>query len=152
MRYFRKNWTGKIAGWILVMETKCRDDWSREFLPVIRPETSKKPEDTFLNEFMGLPLINTEKDEFENYVYSEPTVISDPKTFNPIIWWNDAKAVYPSLYLYVFDILAIPAMSVEYERVFSSIKKLITPERNRLAEEIIEVFECLKNWWDRGLI
>ena len=34
----------------------------------------------------------------------------------------------------------------------TSTKKLITPERNRLAEEIIEASECLKNWWDRGLI
>ena len=30
--------------------------------------------------------------------------------------------------------------------------KLITPERNRLAEKIIEASECLKNWWDRELI
>jgi hypothetical protein len=43
-------------------------------------------------------------------------------------------------------------MFAEYKRVFSSTKKLITPERNRLAEEIIEASECLKNWWDRGLI
>ena len=46
----------------------------------------------------------------------------------------------------------IPAMSAECERVFSSAKKLITPERNRLNEQIIEASECLKNWWDRGLI
>jgi hypothetical protein len=43
-------------------------------------------------------------------------------------------------------------MSAECERVFSSAKKLITPERNRLHEEIIEASECLKNWWDNGLI
>ena len=43
-------------------------------------------------------------------------------------------------------------MSAEYEKVFSSTKKLITPERDRLAEEIIEASECLKNWWGRGLI
>ena len=43
-------------------------------------------------------------------------------------------------------------MSAEYEKVFSSTKKLINPERNRLAEEIIEASECLKNWWDCGLI
>jgi hypothetical protein len=43
-------------------------------------------------------------------------------------------------------------MSAECERVFSSTKKLITPERNRLAEDIIEASECLKNWWDHGLI
>jgi hypothetical protein len=34
----------------------------------------------------------------------------------------------------------------------SSTKKLMTPERNRLSEESIEASECLKNWWDRGLI
>jgi hypothetical protein len=62
------------------------------------------------------------------------------------------KSIFPSLHLYAFDTLAIPAMSVECEIVFSSTKKLITPERNRLAEEIIEASECLKNWWDRGLI
>ena len=43
-------------------------------------------------------------------------------------------------------------MLAECERVFSSAKKLITPERNRLHEQIIEASECLKNWWDRGLI
>jgi hypothetical protein len=41
----------------------------------------------------------------------------------------------------------------EYEKgVFSSIKKFITPERNRFMEEVIEASECLKTWWERGLI
>jgi hypothetical protein len=43
-------------------------------------------------------------------------------------------------------------MSAECERMFSSAKKLISPERNRLHERMIEASECLKNWWDRGLI
>jgi hypothetical protein len=78
--------------------------------------------------------------------------IMDPKTFNPIFWWNDLKAAFPSLHLYACDTLSIPVMSVEYERVFSNTEKLITPERNRLAEDIIEASEYLKNWWDRQLI
>jgi hypothetical protein len=40
----------------------------------------------------------------------------------------------------------------ECERVFSSTKKLVTPERNRLYVDILEAFECLKNWRDHGLI
>jgi hypothetical protein len=37
-------------------------------------------------------------------------------------------------------------------RVFSSTKRLLAPERSRLAPDIIEASEYLKNWWDRGLI
>ena len=58
---------------------------------------------------------------------------------NPAI----SASIYPGL---------IPAMSAECEHVFSSAKKLITPERNRLNEQIIEASECLKNWWNCGLI
>ena len=43
-------------------------------------------------------------------------------------------------------------MSTECERVFSSTKKLLTPERNRLTEDIIEACECLKAWWKKDLI
>jgi hypothetical protein len=35
-------------------------------------------------------------------------------------------------------------MSTECERVFSSAKKLIVPERSRPGEDIIEACECLK--------
>lgn len=43
-------------------------------------------------------------------------------------------------------------MSAEYDRVFGNTKELITLERNRLAEDIIEASESLKNWCDRQLI
>jgi len=43
-------------------------------------------------------------------------------------------------------------MSAECDRVFSSTKKLISAGRDRLEEDITEASECLKNWWDRGLI
>jgi hypothetical protein len=43
-------------------------------------------------------------------------------------------------------------MSTECERVFSSAKKLITPERDQLEEDIIEACECLKAWWRNSLI
>jgi len=94
---------------------------------------------------MGLPTIDINTDELERYAYHDPTFISNPKTFNPIAWWNDSRETFPLLYLYAFDTLAIPAMSAEFERVFSGTKKLITPERNCLAEDIIEALECLKD-------
>jgi hypothetical protein len=50
------------------------------------------------------------------------------------------------------DMLAVPAMSAECERVFSSAKKMITAERNRLSQDIIQACECLKAWWDNGFM
>jgi hypothetical protein len=99
---------------------------------------------------MGLPQ-DDEVNEFTKY-NQDVTPVSNLTTFNPIKWWDNAKTDFPTLHLWAFDTLVIPAMSAECERVFSSAKKLITPERNRLHKQIIEASECLKNWWDRGLL
>ena len=50
-----------------------------------------------------------------------------------------------------FDILSIPAMSSETERVFSGTKLTLSPARNRLGEDIIEATECLNRWYKAGL-
>ena len=134
------------------MEIHCRETWTTEFKPLAPPLQQRGLDDTFLYQLLGLPDIDTKRDEFDRYARHEPTSIDNPKTFNPITWWNDSKVAFPSLHLFAWDTLSIPAMSAECERVFSSCKKLITPERNRLAEDIIEASECLKNWWDIGLI
>jgi hypothetical protein len=42
-----------------------------------------------------------------------------------------------------YDFMSIPAISAEYERVFNSIKRIITDDRNRLREDIIEASEYL---------
>ena len=97
-----------------------------------------------INPFSKRPSIN---DFFPSY-----TLFHTANHVFLISWWNDAKMAFLSLHLYAFDTLAIPAMSVEREGVFSSTKKPIIPERNRLTEDIIEASGCLKNWWDCGLI
>ncbi len=51
-----------------------------------------------------------------------------------------------------FDFLAIPAMSSECERVFSSCAKETTPESSRLTGQMLWHQECLKNWQRRGAI
>jgi hypothetical protein len=90
-------------------------------------------------------LLENNRDKFTRY-NSIFESVRDLKIFNPIVWWNNSRLDFPTLYLWAFDTLVIPAMSAEYERVFSGIKKLITPERNRLYIDIIKASECLKNW------
>jgi hypothetical protein len=50
------------------------------------------------------------------------------------------------------DTFAWPATSCECERAFSRTEKLITPERNVLVDNIIEALECLRVWWNNGLV
>src|SRR3954447_15117774 len=59
---------------------------------------------------------------------------------------------YPTLFQYALDTLAIPATATECESTFSSAKKLVTPERDRLADDVIEACKCLKAWWECGVI
>ena len=65
--------------------------------------------------------------------------------------WKDSKEAYPS-FTYTLGTLFQYQRCPQNARGFSSTKKLITPERNRLAEDIIEASECLKNWWGHALI
>jgi hypothetical protein len=44
------------------------------------------------------------------------------------------------------DVLSIPAMSADPERLFSSAKITIINRRNRLGIDAIEALECLKSW------
>jgi hypothetical protein len=151
MARFQKTWIGILEEWIPVMEANCRDVWITIFLPLIPENKPQDYDDSDLREIIGI-LDSNERDEFRKYAYTNPTVVTNLKTFNPINWWYDSRFQFPSLHFWAFDTLAIPVMSAECERVFSSAKKLITPERSRLHVEIIEASECLKNWWDYGLI
>ena len=50
------------------------------------------------------------------------------------------------------DILSIPAMSDEPERVFSGARRTISWDRIRLGVSNIEKTQCLKSWIASGVI
>ena len=56
------------------------------------------------------------------------------------------RTAYPNLHKMTIDILSIPAMSAEPERLFSGAKITVTERRNRLGVDTIEYLECLKSW------
>ena len=71
---------------------------------------------------------------------------------NLIAWWREQEPSFPLLATLAYTILAIPVMSAECERVFSSAKLLITPNRNRLSADTIKWSECLRNWYNNKVI
>lgn len=87
-------------------------------------------------------------DEYDRYCALPP----DDRVKNPLEWWRDHEKAYPVLSQLAFDLLSIPGMSSECERVFSQAKKLITAERNRFKSDMVEAEECTKNWLAHGLV
>ena len=71
----------------------------------------------------------------------------DTKTFNPTEWWAGMAEPddFSTLFQFAPDTLCYSAMLIECERVFSSTKNFITPERNALAEDIIEAYKCIES-------
>jgi hypothetical protein len=62
------------------------------------------------------------------------------------------RQCWPQLSYMAIDILSIPAMSDEPERVFSRARRTITWERGQMDPETIEMTECLKHWKRSGVL
>jgi hypothetical protein len=100
------------------------------------------------NSFLKLSSKRRLTDKYDRYYALPP----DDTVKNPLEWWRDHEKAYPGLSQLAFDLLSIPGMSSECERVFSQAKKLITAERNRFKSDMVEAEECTKNWLTHGLV
>jgi len=88
------------------------------------------------------------KDELEHFISTTIIAIENLR-----LWWLQPQSDYPQLSIMALNLLAIPAMSSEVERVFSSTGLMLTDRRNRLKEDVIEAAECMKSWQaDSGLV
>jgi hypothetical protein len=82
------------------------------------------------------------QDEYDAYCAAPPLSKKSP---NLIQYWDGQTLISPSLSRIALDLLSIPAMTAECERVFSNSKILISDRRNRLKDDIIEASECLNH-------
>ncbi|EAQ91904.1 hypothetical protein CHGG_00139 [Chaetomium globosum CBS 148.51] len=67
-----------------------------------------------------------------------------------LAWWIGNQARFPRLSLMAFDLLSIPVMSSECERVFSSARLTVGLNRYNLSDNSINMVESLKQWLKRG--
>jgi hypothetical protein len=72
---------------------------------------------------------------------------------SPLAWWlrEEQQQRYPRLSKMAIDILSIPAMSAEPERVFSGARRTIAWDRCQLGGRTVERGECMKNWIKSGI-
>jgi hAT family C-terminal dimerisation region len=106
---------------------------------------------TLLEAFLHRDPMQQSEDEFQQWI-ATPAIADTAQCSNLLRWHFKNQDSYPTLHQLALDTLIIPAISTECERVFNSAKKLLTPMRSCLKEDIIEATECLKAWWDCGMI
>jgi hypothetical protein len=68
-------------------------------------------------------------------------------------WWcqDVQRKRWPRLSYMAIDILSIPAMSDELERVFSGARCTVSWDRGQMEAETLEKVECLKHWKRSGI-
>ena len=85
------------------------------------------------------------RDEYDDYLK-----IPVARHNSPLEWWRQHEEQYPALSKMAFDLLSVPLMSAECEKVFLAAKLLITDKRNRMKDDVIEVCTLLRHWLKEG--
>jgi len=153
MKYFEDKWTGSESNFLRTAKPKVKKLWDdvykRENV-VIRPQSppSRASSVDYLENILSqvAPQLaaptrtSSRKDQYAQY-------LDEPVSKIPIMeYWRSKESEWPQLATMAFDFLAVPAMSSECERVFSSCAKQTTPESSRLTGRLLWHQECLNNW------
>lgn len=75
-----------------------------------------------------------------------------PHDVNPLTWWRDNQHNYPILKHLAFDVLAAPASTAADERLFSMAGNVVNEQRPHTQEELAQAVQCLRSWYQGGLI
>lgn len=158
VKYLKQNWEKK---WIRPATQAVKRLWdtfkTQGFTISTRTSTpsttsTSEPDDEYdiLARGLQVPLPPPTDDEYDEYI-SEPVV---PYDKSALTWWLDSQQQerWPVLSQLAINVLSIPAMSAEPERVFSGARRTISWERMQLGEDTIQTLECLKHWKRSGLV
>lgn len=86
------------------------------------------------------------EDEFSDFIESAQHQLSKGQTALSF-WLDEAQRTrWPLLSKLARDILSIPAMSAEDERVFSGARRTLSWERSMMGPVLLNRLECLKYW------
>jgi hypothetical protein len=163
MKYLEAQWSNKPQ-WLESAKEAVQDLWERHYKeqpisvaisPKKAPNSSRRLNCVEEYRERGIAKANeavvtraVTDDEFDRYCKQDRV-----ETHAPIEWWQTTGySLYPRLAQMAIDILSIPPMSDEPERIFSRLGEMITKRRNRLNQDIIQATTCLYSWDKEGLI
>jgi hypothetical protein len=145
--YIDNNWPEQ---WQANCRKRMLDFWTEEYkstaiaVPTQVSESGNEVKNSFYKWAQQKKGTSLDQDEYTRYLLA-PVL---PEVVDPRSWWLEPtqRKTYPALSVMALDILSIPAMSAEPERLFSDTKITITDRRNKLGIESIQAIECLKSW------
>ncbi|KAM5529798.1 hAT family dimerization domain protein [Fusarium oxysporum f. sp. phaseoli] len=90
-------------------------------------------------------------DEYDHWLRN-PDAKHDPLVTDPLRYWWEKRKDYPRLSRMALDVLSIPPMSAECERLFSVAGQMVSPLGTRLEASTIGMTQTLRSWVRSGLI
>src|SRR6267378_7585634 len=143
-RYIDANWK---RSWVRSVLPKLKCLWEEKYArneeaTGLTPSQQTHEPDELLEQ--DLNVVQTFADDWESFIAADPTEMS---TKTALEWWcqEQQQSRYPRLSRMAIDILSIPAMSAEAERVFSGARRQIPWSR-----ATVEQMECLNHWLRKG--
>ena len=143
--YFEEAW----EPWVADSKKKMSGFWQRLYKPenaLVNPlHRVNKAGQSGISQYRQRYTLKVSSDEYEMYCQANLVNIDNRR---PIDWWLEEgqQQAYPNLARMAVNVLSIPAMSDEPERLFSRASATITDERTRLRSDTVEALECLKSW------
>ncbi|KJZ69575.1 hypothetical protein HIM_11037 [Hirsutella minnesotensis 3608] len=155
MAHIQKHWPKSWHKPVLDNVERCCEEYY-QVLPIstITPELRNQSHqldeyDLLARELDVVSPAMNEIDEYKSFTTQTPV----PIDCSPLTWWlrEEQQQRYPRLSKMAIDILSIPAMSAEPERVFSGARRTISWDRCLLGSRTIEKGECMKSWIKSGI-
>jgi len=151
-KWIEKHWKPE---WVQPAKDKMKLFWETKYKPAAitiasssTTQSSTSAAEKAPNEYLKWLDDNDDDDpladEYARYI-AQPQVTGVKQGYK---WWLEPtqQKNFPNLSKMALDILSIPAMSADPERLFSGAKITISDRRNRLGIYTIEALECLKSW------
>jgi hypothetical protein len=162
-RYINLHWLRKWRALALAKVKKLWERYREAKIPALttipfsyekqNKGEAAKPLDTYDRIKASLETVArpASEDEYEDYNSQESY---DPGTKGALAWWcqDTQRQRWPRLSLMAIDILSIPLMSDEPERVFSGARRTVSWDRGQMEPETMERRECLKHWKKSGIL
>jgi hypothetical protein len=156
-RFFDYHWVNDEVYWkdqmIAHVKTVWEDEYSEQSTVPVATDATLPHEPNLLESYLRTPDVHAEYDnDFDSFIHGERTPFPKGDHNAVIAWVVDPENPFPGLRQLQLDLLSIPAMSTELERVFSQAKLTVTPTRNRLSDGSIESVELLRHWWTGNVV